>query len=59
MLSLRPETETNRTQAVLGGNLVHFPGNVSTPTADMMIFMTRYKYVKMRLSDIPDKVVQE
>ena len=79
--------ETNRTRAVLGGNLVHFPGDVGTPTADMMLFkillnsvvstpnakfmtidisnfylntpMTRYEYVKMRLSDIPDEVIQE
>ena len=79
--------ETNRTRAVLGGNLVHFPGDVGTPTADMMLFkillnsvvstpnakfmtidisnfylntpMTRYEYVKMRLSDIPHEVIQE
>ena len=79
--------EKNRTRGVLGGNRVHFPGNVGTPTADMLLFnlllnnvvstpgakfmafdvsnfylnthMTRYEYVKMRLADIPDEVVQE
>ena len=79
--------EANRTRAVLGSNLVHFPGDVGTPTADMMLFkillnsvvstpgakfmtinisnfylntpITHYKYVKMRLTDIPDEVVQE
>ena len=29
--------KTNHTRAVLGGNLVHFPGNVGTPTADMLL----------------------
>ena len=79
--------KTNRTRAVLGGNLVHLPGDIGTPTANMMLFkillnnvvstpgakfvtinisnfylntpMTRYEYVKMRLVDIPDKVVHK
>ena len=78
--------ETNCTRGVLGGNCIHFPGNVRTSTADMLFFkillnsvvsttganfmafnvsnfylntpMRCYEYVKMRLANIPDKVVK-
>ena len=30
--------EKNRTRATLGGNLVNYPGDVGTPTADMLLF---------------------
>ena len=35
----RPQkAEKNRTRATLGGNRVHYPGDVGTPTADMLLF---------------------
>ena len=37
--TVRPQKkEQNRTRAVLGGNRVHYPGDVGTPTADMLLF---------------------
>ena len=77
MLSSQPKKETNRTPAVLDKNLAHFPGNIGTPTANMMLykillnsvvstlgakFMTidiSNFYLNTRMTDIPDKVVQE
>ena len=36
---MRPENkEKNRTRATLGGNRVNYPGDVGTPTADMLLF---------------------
>ena len=34
---IRPQkAETHRTRLTVGGNLVHFPGDVTTPTADLI-----------------------
>ena len=34
---IRPQTaETHRTRLTVGGNLIHFPGDVTTPTADLI-----------------------
>jgi hypothetical protein len=36
VVSIRPEKkETHRTQLTVGGNLIDYPGDVSTPTADL------------------------
>ena len=70
---------------VTGGDRVHYPGNASTPTADLLTlkihinsitstagakFMTmdikdfylntpmaRYKYMQLRIADMPDNVI--
>ena len=31
------EAETHLTQITVGGNLINFPGNVTTPTADIIM----------------------
>ena len=34
---IRPQkAETHRTRLTVGGNLIHFPGDVTTPTADLI-----------------------
>ena len=34
---IRPQkAETHRTRLTVGGNLIHFPGDVTTPTADII-----------------------
>ena len=34
---IRPQkAETHRTRLTVGGNLIHFPGDVTTPTADIL-----------------------
>ena len=38
MCTIRPEkTEKNRTRLVVGGNRINYPGEVGTPTADMLL----------------------
>ena len=86
---VRPEKvdEPNRTRLTVGGNLINYPYEVGTPTADLLLakilfnsvistkdarFMTidiknfylntpmqRYEYIKLKLSDIPDEVIEE
>ena len=35
--TIRPQKkETQRTRLTVGGNLIHYPGDVSTPTGDMI-----------------------
>ena len=35
---IRPEkTETHRTRFVVGGNKINYPGEVATPTAEMLV----------------------
>ena len=35
---IRPQKdETHRTRLTVGGNLINFPGNVTTPTADLIM----------------------
>ena len=79
--------EQNRVRATMGGNLVHYPDDVGTPTADLLLIkiflnsvistpgarfanadisnfylltpLTRPEYAKVRLSDIPDEVIEE
>ena len=85
---MRPEkAEPNRTRFVVGGDRINYPGEVATPTADMLVaklmfnsvistpgarFMTmdisnfylmtplkRPEYIQMKLSDIPQEVIDE
>ena len=38
MAKIRPQkAETNRTKLTVGGNLINFPGDVTTPTADLIM----------------------
>ena len=84
----RPEkSETNRSRLVIGGDRINYPGEVATPTAEMLVakllfnsvvstkgakFMTmdisnfylmtplkRPEYIRMKLSDIPQEVIDE
>jgi hypothetical protein len=84
----RPEkADPNRIRITLGGNLVNYPGDVGTRTADLLTVklllnsvistpgarfmsldisnfylmapMTRYKYVRMNLSDFPEEMIEE
>ena len=86
--TVRPEkTEKNRTRYVVGGDRTNYPGEVATPTADMLVaktlfnsvistpgakFMTidisnfylmtplpRPEYIRMKLSDIPQEIIDE
>ena len=86
--NIRPEKdEKNRTRFVVGGDRINYPGDVGTPTADMLLakilfnsvistknarFMTgdiknfylntplkRMEYIKIKLTDIPQEVIQE
>ena len=38
MYHLTAVKRENRTRITLGGNLVNYPGNVGTPTANMLLF---------------------
>ena len=86
--TVRPEKkEQNRTRFVVGGNKINYPGEVATPTAEMLVakllfnsvvstagakFMTmdisnfylmtplkRPEYIRMKMSDIPDEIINE
>jgi hypothetical protein len=35
--AVQPKKEPNRIRANLGGNLIHYPDNVGTPTADLLL----------------------
>ena len=85
---VRPQkAEKNRTRLTVGGNRINYPGEVGTPTADMLLikillnsvistknakFMSidvsnfylntplpRYEYLKLKLSDVPQEVIDE
>jgi hypothetical protein len=79
--------EPHRIRATLGGNLINYPDDVGTPTADLllikflinstiltdgtkfatadlsnfylMIPLKRPKYGRVKLTDIPDKIIEE
>ena len=79
--------EKSRTRLTVGGNLINYPGDCGTPTADMLTvkllinsvistpypkFMTiniktfyintpmpRFEYMKIKLSDYPEDVIQQ
>ena len=81
------KSEKNRTRFVVGGDRINYPGEVATPTAEMLVakllcnsviltkgarFMTmdisnfylmtllsQPKYIRVKLSDIPDKIINE
>jgi hypothetical protein len=84
----QPEkAEPNRTRFMVGGDKINYPGEVATPTADMLVakmlfnsiisirgaqFMTmdisnfylmtplhQPEFIRMKLSDIPDKIINE
>ena len=86
--TVRPEkAESNRTRFTVGGDRINYPGEVATPTAEMLVakllfnsvistkgakFMTmdisnfylmtplkRPEYIRMKLSDIPDEIIDE
>lgn len=88
VLNVRTEKEEqNQVRATMGVNLIHYPDDVGTPTADLLvinIFLNsvistpgaRYAnadisnfylgtplhcpgYAKVKLSDIPDKIIEE
>ena len=43
---VRPQkAEPNRTRLTLGGNLVNYPGEVGTPTADMLLIKCMFNSV--------------
>ena len=85
---LKPnKKEINRTRLTVGGDRINYPGDCSTPTADLVLITThlnsvistkgaRYmtldiknfylntpmkhpEYVHLKLSDIPDEIIQE
>ena len=81
------KSEKNRTRFVVGGDRINYPGEVATPTAEMLVakllfnsiistngakFMTmdisnfylmtplsHPEYIRVKLSDIPDKIINE
>ena len=86
--SIRPEkAEQHRTRFTVGGDRINYPGEVATPTAEMLVakllfnsvistegakFMTmdisnfylmtplsRPEYIRIKLSDIPDEIIDE
>jgi hypothetical protein len=85
---LKPnKAKVHRTRLTVGGNKVHYPGDVGTPTADLTLVkmhinsvvstcgarcmtldvkkfflnmpMVRYKYVWIKIDDIPDEIFVE
>jgi hypothetical protein len=85
---LKPnKAEVHQTRLTIGGGKVHYPGNVGTPTADLMLvkmhinsvisthgaqymtldvenfylntLMVRYKYVCIKIEDIPEEIIVE
>ena len=85
---LKPnKKEIHQTRLTIGGNKVHYPGDVGTPTADLTLVkmhvnsvistqnarymtidvknfylnmpMVRYKYVQIKLEDIPEEIIHE
>ncbi len=88
IFTVRPkQAEPNRTRFTVGGIRINYPGEVATPTAEMLVakmlfnsivstrgarFMTmdisnfylmtplrRPEFIRMKLSDIPDKIIDE
>eukprot|EP00804_Cyclotella_cryptica_P010817 CCRYP_008749-RA/>CCRYP_008749-RA protein AED:0.21 eAED:0.21 QI:0/0/0/1/1/1/3/0/823 len=86
--TIRPEKkEPNRTHLVVGGDRINYPGDVATPTAEMLAakilfnsvistaaacFMTmdisnfylntplqRPEYIRMKITDIPEEIINE
>ncbi len=81
------KAEPNRTRFTVGGDRINYPGEVTTPTAEMLVtkmlfysvisirgarFMTmdisnfylmtplnQSEFIRMKLSDIPDKIINE
>ena len=79
--------EKNKTRFVVGGDRINYPGEVATPTAEMLVakilfnsvistkgarFMTmdisnfylmtplaRPEYIQVKLSDLPDKIINK
>ena len=79
--------EPNRTRATMGGNLINYPDDVGTPTANLLLIkiflnsvvstpgakfanadianfylmtpLKRPEYAKIKLSDIPDEIIDE
>ncbi len=85
---LKPnKAKVHRTQLTVGGDKVHYPGDIGTPTADLTLVkmhinsvvstlgvqymtlevknfylnmpMVRYEYVRIKIDDIPDKIIVE
>ena len=85
---LKPnKAEIHRTRLTISGNRINYPGNVQTPTGNLLMVkellnsiispahakfmtldiknfylntpMTRYKYVRLKLDDVPDEIIQE
>ena len=88
VVELKPnKAEVHRTRLTVGGDKVHYPGDVGTPTADLILVkvhvnsvistpgaqymtldvknfylntpMLRFEYVKIKIDDIPDKIIAE
>jgi hypothetical protein len=86
--SVRTEKDDpNRIRAILGGNLIHYPDDVGTPTADLLLIifflnsvissdgakfatadlsnfylmtpLKRPEYGRVKLTDIPDEIIEE
>ncbi|KAL7523238.1 hypothetical protein ACHAXR_001576, partial [Thalassiosira sp. AJA248-18] len=54
--TIRPEKkEKNRTRFVVGGDRTNYPGEVATPTADMLVAKTLFN----SMSDIPQEIIDE
>ena len=81
------KAKVHRTRLTVGGDKVHYPGDVCTPTADLTMVkmhinsvvstrgaqdmtlevknfylnmpMVRYEYVRIKIDDIPDKIIVE
>ena len=85
---LKPnKAEIHRTRLTVGGDKVHYPGDVGTPTADLTLVklhinsvistrgarymtldvknfylntpMERYEYVRIKIDDIPQEIIDE
>jgi hypothetical protein len=62
-----------RTRATMGGNLINYPDDVGTPTANLLLIKVFFnsvistpgakfanaEYVKIKLSDIPEEIIEE
>ena len=49
---LPPKTETHRTRITAGGNLIDYPGEVSTPTSDLT---TMKLHINSAISDVKSR----
>ena len=59
---MRPKKEEQkRTRFVVGGDRINYPGEVATPTADMLAAKLLHgpEYIRVSLKDIPNEIIKE